>query len=142
MKIHIVDKDEAHIEGYEKVEITGHTLSLDKYSDNECSFVLASDCLDLVDYEEIANVLMTIRKKMRIGSTLVIGGTDIRLLCRAVVSGNIDAATFNKMVSSKKSLSEIPSISKIVSSLGLSIITTKISGIHYEIEAKREQARN
>jgi len=137
MKIHIVDKDETHIEGYEKVEITDNTFSLDKYSNNECSFVLASDCLDLIDYNNITNSLMMIRQKMRIGSTLVIGGTDIRLLCRAVVSGHIDAETFNNMVSNKKSLSEITSISKIVLDLGLSIVTTKISGIHYEIEASR-----
>ena len=63
MKIHIVDKDETHIEGYEKVEITDNTFSLDKYSNNECSFVLASDCLDLIDYNNITNSLMMIRQK-------------------------------------------------------------------------------
>ena len=137
MKIHIVNKDETHIKGYDKIEITEQGFNLDKYSDNECSFVLASDCLDLIDYHDIKNTLILIRQKMRIGSTLVIGGTDIRLLCRAVVGGSIDTATFNQMVSNKKSLSDVTSTSRLLSELGLSIVTTKVSGIHYEIEASR-----
>ena len=137
MKIHIVNKEEDHIKGYEKVEITEQGLNLDKYSDNECSFILASDCLDLLPYANMQNNIVAIRKKMRVGSTLVIGGTDIRLFARAIISGLINPSDANTMFCNKKSLSDVNSISDILSGLGLTIVTTKISGIHYEIEASR-----
>ena len=137
MKIHIVDKAEDHVQGYEKVEITDDGFNLSKYSDNECSFILASDCLDLVEYDNIQNSILSLRKKMRIGSTLVVGGTDIRLLARAITSGSIDTATANLLIQQKKSCSDVNSISKILTELGLKIVTTKVSGLHYEIEASR-----
>lgn len=137
MKVHVVNKEEDHIKGYEQVEITDQGLNLDKYSDNECSFILASDCLDLLSYENIQNSIVEMRKKMRIGSTLVIGGTDIRLFARAIIHGSIDLPTANTMLCDKKSFSDVNSISDMLSGLGLTIVTTKISGIHYEIEASR-----
>ena len=137
MKVHVVDKEEDHIKGYEQVEITDQGLNLDKYSDNECSFILASDCLDLLSYENIQNSIVEMRKKMRIGSTLVIGGTDIRLFARAIINGSIDLPTANTMLCNKKSFSDVNSISDMLLGLGLTIVTTKISGVHYEIEASR-----
>lgn len=137
MKIHIVNKDEDHVQGYEKVEITEDGFNLSKYADNECSFILASDCLDLIEYEDIQDRILSLRKKMRIGSTLVVGGTDIRLLARAITNGSIDTATANLIIRHKKSCLDVNSISKILTELGLKIVTTKISGLHYEIEASR-----
>ena len=137
MKVHVVNKEEDHIKGYEQVEITDQGLNLDKYSDNECSFILASDCLDLLSYENIQNSIVAMRKKMRIGSTLIIGGTDIRIFARAIINESIDLPTANTMLCDKKSFSDVNSISDILSGLGLTIVTTKISGIHYEIEASR-----
>ena len=137
MKIHIVNKDEDHVQGYEKVEITEGGFNLSKYSDNECSFILASDCLDLIEYNDIQSSILSLRKKMRIGSTLVIGGTDIRLLARAITSGSIDTATANLIISTKKSCLDVSSVSNILTGLGLKVVTTKISGLHYEIEASR-----
>ena len=137
MKVHVVNKEEDHIKGYEQVEITDQGLNLDKYSDNECSFILASDCLDLLSYENIQNSIVAMRKKMRIGSTLVIGGTDIRIFARAIINESIDLPTANTMLCDKKSFSDVNSISDMLSGLGLTIVTTKISGVHYEIEASR-----
>lgn len=137
MKVHVVNKEEDHIKGYEQVEITDQGLNLDKYSDNECSFILASDCLDLLSYENIQNSIVAMRKKMRIGSTLIIGGTDIRIFARAIINESIDLPTANTMLCDKKSFSDVNSISDMLSGLGLTIVTTKISGVHYEIEASR-----
>ena len=137
MKVHVVNKEEDHIKGYEQVEITDQGLNLDKYSDNECSFILASDCLDLLSYENIQNSIVAMRKKMRIGSTLIIGGTDIRIFARAIINESIDLPTANTMLCDKKSFSDVNSISDMLSGLGLTIVTTKISGVHYEIAASR-----
>ena len=73
---------------------------------------------------------------MRLGSTLVVGGTDARLLCRAVIDGSIDIPTMNNVIYSKSSCSSLNTLEDIVSSLGLQVITTKISGVHYEIECQ------
>ena len=85
MKIHIVNKDEESIEGYPKVEVENGSLDLTNYSNNECTFILASDLADMFRYEELPNNLSQIRAKMRLGSTRGVGGTDERILCRAVI---------------------------------------------------------
>lgn len=138
MKIHIVNKDEESIEGYSKVEVENGSLDLTNYSNNECTFILASDLADMFRYEELPNNLSQIRAKMRLGSTLVVGGTDARLLCRAVIDGSIDIPTMNNVIYSKSSCSSLNTLEDIVSSLGLQVITTKISGVHYEIECQRK----
>ena len=138
MKIHIVNKDEESIEGYSKVEVENGSLDLTNYSNNECTFILASDLADMFRYEQLPNNLSQIRAKMRLGSTLVVGGTDARLLCRAVIDGSIDIPTMNNVIYSKSSCSSLNTLEDIVSSLGLQVITTKISGVHYEIECQRK----
>ena len=138
MKIHIVNKDEESIEGYSKVEVENGSLDLTNYSNNECTFIFASDLADMFRYEELPNNLSQIRAKMRLGSTLVVGGTDARLLCRAVIDGSIDIPTMNNVIYSKSSCSSLNTLEDIVSSLGLQVITTKISGVHYEIECQRK----
>ena len=138
MKIHIVNKDEESIEGYSKVEVENGSLDLTNYSNNECTFILASDLADMFRYEELPNNLSQIRAKMRLGSTLVVGGTDARLLCRAVKDWSIDFPTMNNVIYSKSSCSSLNTLEDIVSSLGLQVITTKISGVHYEIECQRK----
>ena len=138
MKIHIVNKDEESIEGYSKVEVENGSLDLTNYSNNECTFILASDLADMFRYEELPHNLSQIRAKMRLGSTLVVGGTDARLLCRAVIDGSIDIPTMNNVIYSKSSCSSLNTLEDIVSSLGLQVITTKISGVHYEIECQRK----
>jgi len=137
MKIHIVGENEAAVEGYERIEIKDGKVDLSKYSDNECSFILGSDCLDLFSQADAKGFILEVRQKLRLGGTLVLGGADIRLLARSVVSESISVEDANSLLFSKKSCLDVNTISDLVSGVGLEIISTKISGIHYEIESSR-----
>ena len=75
--------------------------------------------------------------KMRMGSTLITGGTDIRLLSRAVVRGDIPVADASRLMSVSNSCVDLRTIVGILKSLGLTIKSTAYQGVRYEIEATR-----
>ena len=72
-----------------------------------------------------------------LGATLVIGGTDLRVFCRAVINGSISNEEANYIVSNNKSCSDLNQTVSILQQMGLGITATKIIGIRYEIEASR-----
>jgi hypothetical protein len=137
MKLHVVTKEEKHIEGHERIEVSTEGVNLDQYAENECSLILAPDCLDYFGFNEVQSFLIQARSKMRMKSKLVIGGTDIRLLSRLVIDGSIGTEEANQILFTKKSCADINTVTGILQHVGLKILTTKISGIHYEIEASR-----
>ena len=112
-------------------------VNLDQCADNECSLILAPDCLDYFGFNEVQSFLIKARSKMRLKSKLVVGGTDIRLLSRLVIDGSIGTEEANQILFTKKSCGDINIVTDILKHVGLKILTTKISGIHYEIEATR-----
>lgn len=142
MKVHILEKGAEPIGGYSVIELKGGKADMGSLSDNECESILASDVVDHLDIQGVHGFLVDARKKMRIGSSIVIGGTDIRLLSRAIINNQVDVMEANSLIYSKRSCSDINSILSILQAVGLTIESTKMVGIHYEIEAKREQARN
>jgi hypothetical protein len=137
MKVHVVGAEEQHIEGYERVEISQNQGSLKHLSDNECTFVLANDTLDQLDYNSAKGFVLEARQKLRLGGTLVVGGTDIRLLARNIINDSIGVEDANQIMFNKKSCLDINTVTDLVSSVGLQIISTRISGVHYEVEARR-----
>jgi len=137
MKMHIVDKGEETIAGYSRVEVKDEDVDLGEFSDNECSFILASDCLDLFSHEKVPNLLFKARQKLRMGGKLMVGGTDIRLLARAIINGSIDTQSANNILFNKRSCSEVNDVVKTLEDIGLNVLSMRISGIHYEIEASR-----
>ena len=138
MKIHIVQENEEHIQGYERVVITEEGVELEKVSDNECTFILASGCLDAIRIENIEEFLIKLRQKMRIGASLAIGGTDLRVFCRAVVNGGIAPQDASKVFAKNRSCSDVNHVVDVLQKLGLKVMTTTISGVYYEIEASRQ----
>jgi len=142
MKIHIVNKGEDHIEGYERVELQNGEVNLSGYSDNECDFIMASDCLDFLEYNSAKDFLLQARQKLRIKGTLLVGGADIRMLARSIIDESIDLETANGFIFSKKSLLDINTVARMAADLGLQVVSTRISGIHYEIESSRQLAAN
>ena len=137
MKIHVVTQKEQHIEGFERVEVKDGVVNLDAYSDNECDTILASDSLDHFDFPRMQSFILAARQKMRMGSKLIIGGTDIRLLSRHIGDGSIGIEDANELLFSKRCCADLTTVTNLVQHIGLNILTTKLSGIHYEIEASR-----
>lgn len=143
MKIHVVNGSEGHIEGYERVEVSENgDANLSGYSDNECSFILATDSLDFMGYDQARLFIMAARQKLRIGGTVIVGGIDIRLFARSVVADQINVEEANQVLFTKKSMLDTNTVSSIISDMGLKVVTTRIAGIHYEVEAKREASTN
>ncbi len=142
MKIHILEKDGDPVGNYNPIYLNEGRADLSSLSDNECEFILASDVIDHIDIQSVHSFLVDARKKMRMGSSIVIGGTDIRLLSRAIINNQIEVPEANALIYSKKSCSDINSVISILNAVGLTITSTKMTGIHYEIESKREQAGN
>lgn len=138
MKVHVVNKNEENITGYQRVEIGGGLADFQGCADNECTDILINNNLDSVDFNGVETLLQQARKKLRLGGTLVAGGTDIRLLSRAVISGAIAPDKANEVLYSKRSCSDVNRVIDILRSLDLTIISTKVSGMHYEIESTRQ----
>ena len=136
-KIHVVPKGSETIQGYDKVEVSESGIDMSGISDNECSFILASDIVDEIPTDNIANALQIFVSKMRKGSTLITGGTDIRLLSRAVVRGDIPTVEASKLMSASNSCVDLITVTGLLKSLGLTIKSTAYQGVRYEIEATR-----
>ena len=142
MKVHVVTKNEEHIGGYERVEVANGKLELERFSDNECMHILASDALDELSYENVKKFLASARQKLRMEGSVVVGGVDMRLLARHIINGSISTEDANQTLFNKKSCSDVSLVSDMLAELGLIIMSTRISGIHYEIEASRKSLAN
>jgi len=138
MKIHIVDPDQETIEGYERVEVTKGNVDLSKYADNECDFILASDCINGMSIEQAHQTVVGIRKKMRINAKLVIGGLDIRLIARHIIRGGWNTQEANAAIFNNRSCLDLNYTKNLIESCGLKVETTRILGLSYEIEATRK----
>jgi hypothetical protein len=136
-KIHVVPKGSETIKGYDKVEVSEDGIDMSGVSDNECSFILASDIVDEIPTESITGALSIFVSKMRLGATLITGGTDIRLVSRAVVRGDIKVGDASKLMSASQSCVDLNLTVTILKSLGLTIKSTAYEGFRYEIEAVR-----
>ena len=136
-KLHLVPEGAEGIDGYDKVEVINGVADLTSYAMNECEFILASDILDEVQVDNIPQFLQVLESHMRKGSKLVIGGTDIRLLSRAIVRGDIAADEANRVMYKGRSCLDLSSVKDMLLSLGLKISTTSFQGFRYELETIR-----
>ena len=137
MKLHIVKPGQESIENYERVEITPNALDISTVSDNECTSIMANDILDLFSIDNIPKVLEHLTTKMRMGGDLVVGGTDVRLFCKYVSNDQVGELSAAQLVGNCESMTTLGQISDILQSLGLNIVSSQISGMHYEIKTTR-----
>ena len=137
MKINIVSESEEALEGYRKILVKDQAIDFADISDNECEFILANKILNHFDYKNITDSLVNIRKKLRIGGKLVIGGIDLRMFTTNVINNLISPQDASDVVSNSKSMSIVTETVNLISQLDLKVITTQINGIHYEITAER-----
>ena len=139
MKIHIVRESQKSIENYKKVTVSNNSVDLSDISDNECTFILAGDTLDSFSLESIPSFIQNLTKKVRMGGSLVVGGTDIRLFSKSIINGMISESEASSIIGLVQSMSIIANTVEIIKSLGMQIESTQINGYHYEIKAQRGQ---
>lgn len=137
MKIQILTGNSSPIEGYGHFRVENESINLSILSDNECEFILANEAVDDFSTENIAVATQAIVKKLRLGGTIVIGGTDVRLFSKAVVNCTINETDASSIIKSKRSMSTAENIINLMSRLGLKVQNSVMSGIHYEVTAIR-----
>ena len=133
MKIQILKDQQNLIEGYEHVAMNGAELDLSRFSNNECTEIIADSILDAVPVQYIAQSLKMLIDKLRMGGKLVIGGTDLRLFCKHVLNQTISPSDANVIVSQCQSMTNLDEIVSLVNTTNIKIETTSINGIHFEI---------
>lgn len=145
MKIQLLtNKDEA-IKGFtpiiyqptENSDFVDPLLILQNVVDNECEFIMANEIIDDFELSKITGVLQRLISKLRLNGELVVGGTEIRLFCKNVVNDLIDESSGSEIIKTKKSMTSMNSVLKILESLGLKVKLTQMNGIHYEITCVR-----
>ncbi|MQF98132.1 MAG: hypothetical protein FI729_01180 [SAR202 cluster bacterium] len=137
MKLQILREGQDKIENYHHITVTTNNVDLSEIVNNECDQILATDILDDFTIDAIPELISAISTKLRMNGELSIGGTDIRLFCKGVLNGIIDLNQASSVVSSISSASSLVTIEEIVSGLGLKVVDTHMTGIHFEIKAVR-----
>lgn len=140
MKLQILKhENQETITGYESVVVESNKIDLSKVTDNEAEQILAADCVDMFSAQNIGAFLTALRSKLRLGGSLVIGGTSIDLFAKAIVNGLLNPEDASGVVDMASSLSSPEMVSNSLKDLGLQINNVITNGIHYEISCVRVQ---
>jgi len=137
MKIQIARMGGQTIEGYRHVVVSENYINFMDISNNECLEILANDVLDSFSSSKIEECITFLVDKLRLGGKLIIGGKDIRLFCKAVLNGSLGEDEVSSIFENVSSMPTMAKIIPIIESLGLKIISTNMSGIHFEVIAQR-----
>ena len=137
MKIHITKQGDEGIKGYKHIEIVDGVVNIDEVSDNQCTFILANDIIDEFPLSKSEECIKFLLKKLCLGGTLTVGGTDLRLFCKSVVSGLLSVDEASSIVHSCKSMSDLETVYSAIRLSGLKITATHVNGVHYEVTAVR-----
>ena len=140
MKLQILKHEgQEKITGYESVVAEPNKIDLSTVTDNEAEQILAADCVDMFSAQNIGAFLTALRSKLRLGGTLVIGGTSLDLFAKAVVNGLLTPEDASGTVDMAQSFSSPEMISNTLTDLGLKIQNVLTNGVHYEISCVRAQ---
>ena len=137
-RVSIVQMGAEHPEGYQALEIRNGAIDLDRFSENECTEILAPEMLDYLSFEDINPVVSSLIKKMRKSATLTIGGIDSRMMARGIIDGAIPVYELNQAVFSRRSITDINLTKELLIALGLKIVSARLKGLKYEIKATRD----
>jgi len=137
MKIQVANMSEETIEGYRHVVVSNNYINFMDISNNECVEIIASDVLDSFSLENIRDCIVSLVNKLRLGGKLIIGGKDVRLFCKHVLSGAISENEASKLIEKSTSMPSQAEIVEAIRSLGLKILSTSITGIHFQVTAQR-----
>lgn len=140
MKIQLVSDEEKAIAGYTTINYIKSGLNnLQSLSNNECEEIIATDILNSVPYNQIGNLIQGFITKLRFNGKLVLGGCDIRLFCRSIVNSTMSEEEGLQILQNYRSMPPYNVINSLLTNLGLSIQSSIISGIFYEITAVRNK---
>lgn len=136
-RIAILPMGTEHPDGYQVLEIVNGKINIDQFSDNECVEIDATISLDFISYPDLNSFMLSLTSKVRKGGTVKLGGVDTYSLSRAITNDSISIEDINKLLYSRKSLTDINTTKEFIISLGFEIVSAHLNGINYEIKARR-----
>lgn len=137
MKIYISENIDKAIEGFNIIPIVYGAVDLGSIPTNAASTIVAIDAVDSIKSENINDFIGGIVSKMRINSTLYIGGIDAYALSRNLLSSQINISEYNNVISGKNGLYSCKHICDLLQAYKLNIVSAIFKGINYEITATR-----
>jgi hypothetical protein len=142
MKIYITDKIENSIEGYKTIPILYGKIDMSDIPNNGADQIVALDALNNVPYNLLSDFLEEIYKKMRFGCQLILGGTELNILCKQVLDGQINIKDFNSLVFSKRGIYGSRDIIEVIHHYNLLVDSLIFKGNNYEITITRPVNKN
>lgn len=138
MKLQIVNNGQEKIGGYETATIEKpNDIDLNNIVTNSCESILASDVVDMFHPNNIKPLCQVLVQKLRLNGELVLGGTEVRLFAKNLINGLLTPTEASNMVTNIYSMSCVDTVKETLESLGLSISSIHMDGVHYEIKAVR-----
>jgi hypothetical protein len=136
-RIAILPMGVEHPDGYQVLEIMNGKINIDQFSNNECVEINASNSLDFISFPDLNGFISSLASKTRKGGLMTLGGVDTYSLSRAITNDSISIEEINKLLYSRKSLTDINTTKEFIISLGFEIVSAHLNGINYEIKARR-----
>lgn len=137
MKIYISENIDRAVEGFTLIPIVYGAVDLGSVPTNGASTIVAIDALDSIKQENIVDFINGMINKMRINSTIHLGGLDAYAISKDLVSGKINIEQFNKSLSGKNGIYNSKYICDILMSNNIKITSVVFRGNNYEISATR-----
>ncbi len=134
--------DPAPIDPNSQPAFTGSFTNLSALvEDSECTEILADDILDYIVAKNIHPSLEYWTKLLRHGGKLIVGGTDLYEVAKAIVNQSLKIREANELIhgTSIQHISQISMLDlcELIKSLGLNIIVKRTNGFKMVIEAVR-----
>jgi hypothetical protein len=142
MNIYISENIDRAIDNFTIVPIVYGEIDLSSIPDNGATIISAIDAIDSIRFNNISNFIQNIVKKMRLNSTLYLGGCDIYAVSRSLISGGLDLEEYNSILINKAGVYSSKYIIDLLKSHGLNIQSVIYKGSNYEITATRPNNQN
>ena len=142
MKIRVHINDFTH-SGYENVHISKIDSVFQNYDTGEVDKIWLDDVIDYVPVQDAENFIRKTVSLLKRGGSIIVSGIDLYEVCKSMSNYNISVAEANKLLYAgenglvKKLCFTTPAAANVVESLGLKILTKRISDYKYTIEAIR-----
>lgn len=136
MKLQVITNNQKPIEGY-KTAVVGDKFDVSDVVANSCEFIMSPDACDAFHLQDFEQFISTLVGKLRLGGSIVLGGTDIRAFCKSVSLGIIPLQDASAMVANVRSMTSPDVVIQLLNKFGLKVETVNIDGLHYEVKAGR-----
>lgn len=142
MKIYITEHLDKAIENYKLIPILYGKIDVISIPNNSATEIIAIDAMDSIPSHLLVEFIKSVRQKMRIGASLIVGGTELSALARDLINHKISTKDFNESVLNKRGIYRSLDIIDLLKQAGLTIDKTIIRGYNYEISASRPSDSN